>query len=176
MSNDANNDNKRHIDGFVPFAGQQQQQQKKKTKQSQSPKPLATTSLTMTQLSAGTRAHSVIDDTLFNDAIYSTVKMDALCVAIINTKQFQRLAHLKQLGTCRANISTQPTWTWHHSCWCIVRKSCRFVSWLGTRAFLTRIWRCVHQAYASEWHWSAGEQMAPRGRFYLHAETADPRE
>lgn len=93
MSGDASN--KRHVDGFVPFAGQQH----KKVKQSQSPKPPAAVSLTITQTSTGS-TNPVIDDTLFNDAIYSTVKMDALCVAIINTKQFQRLAHLKQLGTC----------------------------------------------------------------------------
>eukprot|EP01038_Epipyxis_sp_PR26KG_P010069 gene10069-13529_t len=36
----------------------------------------------------------------FNDPIYGVIEMDALCMAIIDTKEFQRLHHLKQNGTC----------------------------------------------------------------------------
>ena len=38
--------------------------------------------------------------TTFNDPIYETIEMEGLCKRIIDTPQFQRLEHLKQLGVC----------------------------------------------------------------------------
>lgn len=35
---------------------------------------------------------------LFNDAVHGHIEVDPLCVAIIDTEQFQRLRRLKQLG------------------------------------------------------------------------------
>lgn len=37
---------------------------------------------------------------IYNDPIHTTIKMDMLCQQIIDTCEYQRLAHLKQLGTC----------------------------------------------------------------------------
>ncbi len=36
----------------------------------------------------------------FNDPIHGIIEMDGLCLSIIDTKEFQRLRELKQLGTC----------------------------------------------------------------------------
>eukprot|EP00053_Salpingoeca_punica_P014007 m.127146 g.127146 ORF g.127146 m.127146 type:complete len:533 (-) comp16355_c0_seq2:251-1849(-) len=40
----------------------------------------------------------VFEGKVFNDPIHGHIELDALCVAIIDTPQFQRLRHLKQLG------------------------------------------------------------------------------
>lgn len=36
----------------------------------------------------------------FNDPIHGNICMDGLCLRIIDTREFQRLRELKQLGTC----------------------------------------------------------------------------
>lgn len=36
----------------------------------------------------------------FNDPIHGNICMDGLCLKIIDTREFQRLRELKQLGTC----------------------------------------------------------------------------
>jgi hypothetical protein len=36
----------------------------------------------------------------FNDSVHGFITMDPLCVAIIDTPEFQRLAGIKQLGAC----------------------------------------------------------------------------
>lgn len=41
-----------------------------------------------------------IKETTFNDPIHGNITMDGLCLAIIDTKEFQRLRKLMQLGTC----------------------------------------------------------------------------
>ncbi|KAJ1417771.1 hypothetical protein B484DRAFT_453878 [Ochromonadaceae sp. CCMP2298] len=38
--------------------------------------------------------------TVFNDPIHGNITMEGLCLRIIDTRQFQRLRNLKQLGTC----------------------------------------------------------------------------
>ena len=35
---------------------------------------------------------------VFNDCVHGHIEIDPLCVAIIDTPQFQRLRHIKQLG------------------------------------------------------------------------------
>ncbi|KAI0241262.1 Deoxynucleoside triphosphate triphosphohydrolase SAMHD1, partial [Lamellibrachia satsuma] len=37
---------------------------------------------------------------VFNDCVHGHIELDPLCVAIIDTPQFQRLRHIKQLGGC----------------------------------------------------------------------------
>lgn len=37
---------------------------------------------------------------IVSDVVYNTIQIDPLCEDIIDTPQFQRLHHLKQLGTC----------------------------------------------------------------------------
>jgi HD-GYP domain-containing protein (c-di-GMP phosphodiesterase class II) len=37
---------------------------------------------------------------IFNDPIHGNITMSGLCLRIIDTKEFQRLRNLKQLGTC----------------------------------------------------------------------------
>ena len=37
---------------------------------------------------------------IFNDPVHGNIPMDGLCLKIIDTKEFQRLRYLKQLGTC----------------------------------------------------------------------------
>lgn len=38
--------------------------------------------------------------TYFNDPIHGNISIDGLCLQIVDTKEFQRLRQLKQLGTC----------------------------------------------------------------------------
>lgn len=40
------------------------------------------------------------EERTFNDPVHKTIKMEGLCLKIIDTYEFQRLHNLKQLGVC----------------------------------------------------------------------------
>ena len=48
---------------------------------------------------------SHLQSVIFNDPVHGHIELDPLCVAIIDTPQFQRLRRLKQLGNaaCASN-------------------------------------------------------------------------
>lgn len=46
------------------------------------------------------RKYSKEQESTFNDPIHGSITMDGLCLKIIDTKEFQRLRKLMQLGTC----------------------------------------------------------------------------
>jgi len=46
------------------------------------------------------RKYSKEQESTFNDPIHGNITMDGLCLKIIDTKEFQRLRKLMQLGTC----------------------------------------------------------------------------
>lgn len=43
---------------------------------------------------------SLVKKTQFNDPVHEMIEMQGICKAIIDTPEFQRLEHLKQLGVC----------------------------------------------------------------------------
>lgn len=51
---------------------------------------------------------------IVSDVVYNTIQIDPLCEDIIDTPQFQRLHHLKQLGTCDYVFrgETPGPWLW----------------------------------------------------------------
>jgi HD superfamily phosphohydrolase len=73
----------------------QQQEQSART-------PARTSSLRGLATSNGNFTKNVISpkESTFNDPIHGSITMDGLCLRIIDTKEFQRLRKLMQLGTC----------------------------------------------------------------------------
>ena len=41
----------------------------------------------------------MISSKIFNDPVYGCIELDPILVQVIDTPQFQRLRHLKQLGS-----------------------------------------------------------------------------
>ena len=70
------------------------------TPTSKRPRTTDTTTPPSVRKQAKRAATRLFQAKIVSDVVYNTIQIDPLCEDIIDTPQFQRLHHLKQLGTC----------------------------------------------------------------------------
>jgi hypothetical protein len=83
-----------------PGRGQQEQRQQLQQQTSSPSRSYSFNSPVRTVSQSARLRQAGFKKTYFNDPVHGNIAMDGLCLRIIDTKEFQRLRELKQLGTC----------------------------------------------------------------------------